>query len=162
MTSFDSIHFVLISINYLSFLIVEQQKERKKELAKRLSEINARRREERLQEDEERLQKLLEIQEVLSDAEDEESVLNEYHIRNIDDLHKSITLLNIRIDKMKKKIAAANSADEMSIEEPPIKQSKRLVFESEVALQSFIQNAKKKVIFDMSNICKYFNMIINH
>lgn len=41
---------------------VEQQKERKKEMARRLLEINARKREERLAEDEEQLNQLLAIQ----------------------------------------------------------------------------------------------------
>lgn len=41
---------------------MEQQKERKKEMARRLLEINARKREERLAEDEEQLNQLLAIQ----------------------------------------------------------------------------------------------------
>lgn len=40
----------------------EQQKERKKEMARRLLEINARKREEKLAEDEEQLSQLLTIQ----------------------------------------------------------------------------------------------------
>lgn len=40
----------------------EQQKERKKEMARRLLEINARKREERLAEDEDQLNQLLSIQ----------------------------------------------------------------------------------------------------
>lgn len=44
------------------FITAEQQKERKKEMARRLLEINARKREERLAEDEEQLNQLLAIQ----------------------------------------------------------------------------------------------------
>lgn len=42
-------------------ITAEQQKERKKEMARRLLEINARKREERLAEDEEQLNQLLSI-----------------------------------------------------------------------------------------------------
>lgn len=49
------------NINIILF-VAEQQKERKKEMARRLLEINARKREERLAEDEEQLQQLFELQ----------------------------------------------------------------------------------------------------
>lgn len=47
---------------YLFLYLAEQQKERKKEMARRLLEINARKREERLAEDEEQLNQLLALQ----------------------------------------------------------------------------------------------------
>lgn len=48
--------------NIFIFYLAEQQKERKKEMARRLLEINARKREERLAEDEEQLNQLLALQ----------------------------------------------------------------------------------------------------
>nr|CAD7401660.1 unnamed protein product [Timema cristinae] len=57
-------------------LTIEQQKERRKELARRLTEINARKREERLAEDEEQLNQLLAAQDLLDEGEEEEFQLN--------------------------------------------------------------------------------------
>ncbi|KAK9695352.1 actin [Popillia japonica] len=126
-------------------LTVEQQKERKKELARRLIEINARKREERLAEDEEKLQQLLEIQENDWNDYEQEKAFTEYQIKNYEDLQKNIAFLTSRIEKNKRKIAAAMNGEEI-VEEPPIKQVKtnKFVFETEKALQTFVQNAKKK------------------
>ncbi|XP_017768856.1 PREDICTED: actin-related protein 5 [Nicrophorus vespilloides] len=130
-----------------STLTAEQQKERKKELARRLTEINARRRGERLAEDEEKLVKLQEIYElweVHNDAEEFEYALGENGFESSDELEKSINLLKMRIKKTKQKILAANSAEELP-EEPPNKQQKlnKIVFENEKAMHSYVQNAKK-------------------
>ncbi|XP_065173376.1 actin-related protein 5 isoform X2 [Atheta coriaria] len=124
-------------------LTAEQQKERKKELAKRLSEINARRRNEKLAEDEEKLQKLYDIQELDDDIEEFEYALSQNGIETQEDLEKNINLLRNRIEKTKQKILAAN-AEEL-IDEPPTKQLKlnKIVFENEKALQLYVQNAKR-------------------
>ncbi|XP_049775222.1 actin-related protein 5 isoform X3 [Schistocerca cancellata] len=53
-------------------LTPEQQRERRKELARRLTEINARKREERLAEDEEQLNQLMAIQDLIEEGEEEE------------------------------------------------------------------------------------------
>lgn len=49
----------------LFLLTAEQQKERKREMARRLLDINARKREEKLAEDEEQLSQLLIIQVII-------------------------------------------------------------------------------------------------
>lgn len=126
---------------------MEQQKERKKELARRLTEINARKREERLAEDEERLNQLLQIQEMIEldvDEEELEYAMNEHQIKNLDDLQKNIAQLNTKIEKRKQKILQSNISDD---EPPPIKQQKlgKIVFESDKALNTYIQNAKRMV-----------------
>lgn len=127
---------------------VEQQKERKRELAKRLTEINARKREERLAEDQEKLRQFLEIKEIIefnAEQEEIENLLSEYQLKNVQELHKSITNLNLRIEKAKQKISAASSIED--VEEPPVKQSKfsKMAFENDTALQSFVENVKKMV-----------------
>lgn len=130
-------------------LTSEQQKERKRELARRLTEINARKREVRLAEDEDKLQRLLEIQELLdiNDPEEVEAALSEFSLKNIDDLNKNITLLTARIEKTKQKIIAANNVDEIVVDEPVVKQPKisKMVFENEKAMHLYVQNAKKMV-----------------
>lgn len=130
---------------------MEQQKERKKELARRLTEINARKREERLAEDEERLNHLLQIQEMIEldvDEDEVEGAMNEHHIKGLDDLQKNIAQLNMKIEKRRQKILQTNSSEDVLVDDaPPVKQQKlgKVVFESDKALHTHVQNAKKMV-----------------
>lgn len=66
----------------------EQKFEKKRELAKRLADINARKREEKLAEDEDQLQKLLVAKDLFDDGDYEEfkEVINEQSIPNYDEL----------------------------------------------------------------------------
>lgn len=142
----DFLHFLPIHIFFK--LPVEQQKERKRELAKRLTEINARKREERLAEDQEKLRQLLEINEIIefgAEKDEIENLLLEYQLKNVQELQKNIANLNIKIEKTKQKISAASTIED--VEEPPVKQTKlsKMVFENETALQSFLENVKKMV-----------------
>lgn len=133
---------------------MEQQKERKKELARRLTEINARKREERLAEDEERLNHLLQIQEMIEldvDEDEVETAMSEHQIRGLEDLHKNIAQLNMKIEKRRQKILqASNCGEDVILEEsPPAKQQKfaKGGFESDKAFFVQVQNAKKMVIY---------------
>ncbi|XP_066139076.1 actin-related protein 5-like isoform X2 [Euwallacea fornicatus] len=125
---------------------LEQQKERKKELARRLIEINARKREERLEEDKEKMAQLLDIKDAIELATDQQTVektLTEFQIKSVSELEKNILQLNTKIEKTKQKIlAAANMED---VEEPAPKQSKhsKLSFESDKELAMFLQNIRK-------------------
>ncbi|XP_030760914.1 actin-related protein 5 [Sitophilus oryzae] len=130
-----------------SAVTIEQQKERKKELARRLTEINARKREERLAEDEEKIGQLLDIKEMIEYGADKATVertLTEFQIKSTSELEKNILHLNNRIEKTKLKILAAASNLE-EVEEPPAKQSKysKMAFESEKELYMFLQNIRK-------------------
>ncbi|XP_026726192.1 actin-related protein 5 [Trichoplusia ni] len=95
-------------------LTAEQQKERKKEMARRLLEINARKREERLAEDEEQLNQLLSIKDMIEDGDTDEfnEAIKGFDIKSYEDLQRQITNLNMRIDKNKQRIAAAATAEE--------------------------------------------------
>lgn len=90
-------------------LTLEQQKERKKELAKRLMDINARKREERLAEDEETLDQLLATQDLYDDGSEEEyrQALESHDLQNTEDLIKAINMISQRIEKNKQKMIAA-------------------------------------------------------
>ncbi|CAH1958558.1 unnamed protein product [Acanthoscelides obtectus] len=141
------------SISTNSALTLEQQKERKRELARRLTEINARKREERLAEDQEKLRQLLEIQEIIdfgAEKQEIENLLAEVQMKNLQELQKTVTNLNMRIERTRQKIIAASSAEDT--EEPPVKQTKlsKMVFESDTAMHSFIDNVKK-----MDRLLKY-------
>ncbi|XP_043274906.1 actin-related protein 5 [Venturia canescens] len=109
-------------------LTVEQQKERKRELARRLMEINARKREERLAEDEEQLNQLMAVQDLLEEGETEEfeQALKSFSLANEADLIKMINNLQAKVERTRQKIVAANSQEEnIVIEEqkPKIKAS---------------------------------------
>ncbi|XP_015186503.1 PREDICTED: actin-related protein 5 [Polistes dominula] len=109
-------------------LTLEQQKERKRELARRLMEINARKREERLAEDEENLNQLLAIQDLLEEGETDEfdQALKTYSLANEADLIKMINNLQAKVERTRQKIVAANSQEEnivMEDQKPKIKSS---------------------------------------
>lgn len=74
-----------------STLTAEQKIEKKKELARRLTEINARKREERLADDEDQLQRMLAIRELLEEGEIDEfnATLKENDIANVEELDVS-------------------------------------------------------------------------
>lgn len=113
-----------------------------------MTEINARKREERLAEDQEKLRQLLEIQEIIefgAEKEEIDNLLSEYQLKNFQELQKTVANLNVKIEKTKQKICAANSVED--VEEPAVKQSKfsKMVFENESAFQSFLENIKKMV-----------------
>ncbi|KAM3965653.1 actin-related protein 5 [Aphomia sociella] len=97
-----------------SGLTAEQQKERKKEMARRLLEINARKREERLAEDEEMLNQLMAIQEMIEDGDTDEfnEAIKGFDIKSYEDLQRQISNVNMRIEKNKQRIAAAANAEE--------------------------------------------------
>ncbi|PNF25161.1 Actin-related protein 5 [Cryptotermes secundus] len=107
-------------------LTPEQQKERRKELARRLIEINARKREERLAEDEEQLNQLLAAQDLEEGEENEfQKILDFYELSNGNDLQKLISQLQARIERTKQKIAAANTAEDTVTEDPKPKMLKQ-------------------------------------
>ncbi|KAG6443307.1 actin-related protein 5 [Manduca sexta] len=97
-----------------SGLTAEQQKERKKEMARRLLEINARKREERLAEDEEQLNQLLAIQDMIEDGDTDEfnEAIKGFDIKSYEDLQRQISNINVRIEKNKQRILAAANAEE--------------------------------------------------
>ncbi|XP_058806615.1 actin-related protein 5 [Phymastichus coffea] len=100
-------------------LTLEQQKERKRELARRLMEINARKREERLAEDEEQLNQLLAVQDLLDEGETEEfeEALKTYSLTSEADLIKTIDHLQAKVERTRQKIVAANSQEETLVTE---------------------------------------------
>jgi actin-related protein 5 len=94
---------------------------KRKEMSRRLAEINARKREEKLAEDEETLQRLEDILEAYEDDEDEEDLemaLKEFNIATSDELEKLISVTRARIEKIKQKMLQAESG--VQVEEKPI------------------------------------------
>ncbi|XP_012282152.1 actin-related protein 5 [Orussus abietinus] len=130
-----------------SGLTVEQQKERKRELARRLMEINARKREERLAEDEEQLNQLLAVQDLLEEGETDEfdQALKSYSLSNEADLIKMINNLQAKVERTRQKIVAANSQEEnISIEEQKPKIKSNLQPKDQQDFDEWIAGVRKK------------------
>ena len=102
-------------------LTAEQKTEKRKEMSRRLAEINARKREEKLAEDEEQLRRLEEILESYDDDEDEEELemaLKEFNVSSYEELEKLISATRARIEKIKQKMLAVETG--VVVEEKPI------------------------------------------
>lgn len=90
----------------------EQQKERRKQQMSRLQEVNTRRRLDKLQADEAELQKLLEVQELILNGDDESfvSALAEVGLSRVEDLQASVDRLSANIQRAKAKILGQEPA----------------------------------------------------
>lgn len=103
---------------------------KRKEMSKRLAEINARKREERLAEEEDTLQRLEEILESYDedDEEDFENSLKEFNeaytatLSSYDDLEKMIAATKQKIDKIKQKMLSLETTPVEEKLPPPIPQ----------------------------------------
>ncbi|KAK3910942.1 Actin-related protein 5 [Frankliniella fusca] len=119
-------HVLRIQLPYVappavSSLTADQQKERRKELAKRLVEINARKRDERLAEDEDMLNQLLDVQNLIHSGQEKAfqvKALSSFDMGSEAELVKQIGNLQARIQRTKQKIAAVNSNEDVVSEEP--------------------------------------------
>lgn len=90
-------------------LSTEQKLEKRKDLGKRLGEMNSKRRGEKLVEQEAELNQLLNIRELYDDEEEfnEEfdEAMHENQIESLEDLEKMITALSSRIERAKQRLA---------------------------------------------------------
>ncbi|KAL7642190.1 UNVERIFIED_CONTAM: hypothetical protein RMT77_006751 [Armadillidium vulgare] len=104
-------------------LSAEQLKERKREAAKRLADVNAKKREERLEEDEQELARLVELEEAMEEFTPDEAeyqhALDEAQVNTLQELQTKTSALRQRIEKLKLKIQQANTLiKDDEIEEP--------------------------------------------
>ncbi|XP_055625059.1 actin-related protein 5 [Toxorhynchites rutilus septentrionalis] len=85
-------------------LTAEQRTEKRKELSRRLAEINQRKREEKLAEDKHLLTRLVAAQEDIDDEDRISIVLEEFELKNVDEMKKTIVTLRERIAKTVQKM----------------------------------------------------------
>ncbi|XP_076054640.1 actin-related protein 5 isoform X2 [Oratosquilla oratoria] len=133
----------------VSTVSVEQQKERRKEAARRLVELNAKKREEKLMEDEAELGKLLELEEAMEeftpDEPEYQHALDEACVASVEELTKKIQQLQQRIDRTKQKILQAATAQEQEEEEPkPKKICDRLDPKQKADFEKWITGVKQQ------------------
>uniref|UniRef100_A0A1B6L6D3 Actin-related protein 5 n=1 Tax=Graphocephala atropunctata TaxID=36148 RepID=A0A1B6L6D3_9HEMI len=140
-------HVRRIQLPYSVGLSSEQQRERRKELARRLMEINARKREQKLAEDEEQLNQLLAVQDMADEGNEQElqRALKLFNLSSTDDLQKLVDQVQVRIERTRQRIVTANTTDESNIEEPKPKVSKYVTTpREEEDLQQWVAGIKKK------------------
>lgn len=100
-----------------STLTSEEKQERRQQQLRRLQELNARRREEKLQLDQERLDRLLYVQELLEDGQMDQfhKALVELNMDSAEELQSYIHKLSLAIEQTKQKILQAEVSIEVDV-----------------------------------------------
>ncbi|XP_075757454.1 actin-related protein 5 isoform X2 [Pelodiscus sinensis] len=100
-----------------STLTSEEKQERRQQQLRRLQELNARRREEKLQLDQERLERLLYVQELLEDGQMDQfhKALVELNMDSAEELQSYIHKLSLAIEQTKQKIIQAEVSIEVDV-----------------------------------------------
>ncbi|KAJ7331949.1 hypothetical protein JRQ81_014129 [Phrynocephalus forsythii] len=100
-----------------STLTSEEKQERRQQQLRRLQELNARRREEKLQLDQERLDRLLYVQELLEDGQMDQfhKALVELNMDSAEELQSYIHKLNLAIEQTKQKMLQAEVSVEVDV-----------------------------------------------
>nr|XP_009669440.1 PREDICTED: actin-related protein 5 isoform X2 [Struthio camelus australis] len=100
-----------------STLTSEEKQERRQQQLRRLQELNARRREEKLQLDQERLDRLLYVQELLEDGQMDQfhKALVELNMDSAEELQSYINKLSLAIEQTKQKILQAEVNIEVDV-----------------------------------------------
>uniref|UniRef100_A0A8C6VKI2 Actin-related protein 5 n=1 Tax=Naja naja TaxID=35670 RepID=A0A8C6VKI2_NAJNA len=95
----------------------EEKQERRQQQLRRLQELNARRREEKLQLDQERLERLLYVQELLEDGQVDQfhKALMELNMDSAEELQSYIHKLSLAIEQTKQKILQAEVSVEVDV-----------------------------------------------
>ncbi|XP_074537703.1 actin-related protein 5 isoform X2 [Halichoeres trimaculatus] len=96
-----------------SCVSVEERQERRAQQLRRLQEINARRREEKLQQDQERLDRLMAIQELLEDGmlDQFHKSLVELNMDSAEELQSYITKLQLAVEQGRQKLLHSDGAE---------------------------------------------------
>ena len=132
---------------FFFFFLAEQKVEKRKELSRRLAEINARKREEKLAQDEELLGKLQSVKNLYdNDNEHEYHVaLEEMELKNHEELEKMISTVHARIEKIKNKILATLNGP-VVVEE---KVQPALQPPQDMTIDEWVQDTQKKVLIQV-------------
>lgn len=120
----ENVHKIQLPFTPLpgSTVSAEAQKERRQQQVRRLQEMNAKRREEKLAADEEKLQQLLSVQELLED-EDEDAfclAMDELGYSSAQELQDAINKVNNGIQRTRDKLLNEGKDDD-SYQEPKVK-----------------------------------------
>ncbi|XP_052888766.1 actin-related protein 5 [Anopheles moucheti] len=122
-------------------LTTEQKFEKKKELSRRLVEVNARRREERLAQDEELLIQLQQLEESAEDGDDIRESLAEHSLKDVGELKRMINTVNSRIDKMRQKMNTSTASSSHHI---PSESDKLLQPPPNMTVAEWVEETRRK------------------
>lgn len=132
----------------VSTVSVEQQRERRKEAARRLVELNAKKREEKLMEDEAELTRLIELEEAMEeftpDEPEYQHALEEAEVTSPDDLAKKISLLHQKIEKTRQKMMQATSASTEEEEPKPKRVCEDVSPKKKADLEQWVEEVKQQ------------------
>ncbi|XP_047489285.1 actin-related protein 5-like [Penaeus chinensis] len=133
----------------ISTVSVEQQRERRKEAARRLVELNAKKREEKLIEDEAELTRLVELEEAMEeftpDEPEYQHALEEAEVSSPEELTKKISVLQQKIDKTRQKMLQASNAAAVEEEEPkPKRVCEEISPKKRADLEQWVEEVKQQ------------------
>lgn len=132
----------------VSTVSVEQQRERRKEAARRLVELNAKKREEKLVEDEAELTRLVELEEAMEeftpDEPEYQHALEEAQVTSLADLTKKISLLQHKIVKTRHKMMQAATAAPEEEEPKPKRMCEDVSPKKKADLEQWVEDVKQQ------------------
>lgn len=144
----ENVHKIQLPFTPLpgSTVSAEAQKERRQQQIRRLQEMNAKRREEKLAADEEKLQQLLNVQELLED-EDEEAfslAMDELGYSSAQELQDAINKLNNGIQRTRDKLLNEGKEDD-AYQEPKVKRlCDELAAKSQTDMETWLAFIRQK------------------
>ncbi|KAM9342231.1 actin-related protein 5 [Pholidichthys leucotaenia] len=143
---------------------VEERQERRAQQLRRLQEINARRREEKLQQDQERLDRLLAVQELLEDG-----LLDQFHKRlvelNMDSAEELLSYINklqLTIEQGRQKLLqdGAEGKIEVSESEQPMDEGDGVTLMDSDFPEESLPEKPTNVVQPMFNIAEYHQLFV--
>ncbi|XP_065091690.1 actin-related protein 5 [Ochlerotatus camptorhynchus] len=120
-------------------LTAEQRIEKRKELSRRLAEINLRKREEKLAQDKVLLTRMLAAEDTLEDEDNVGFTLHEFSVKNVDEFRKTIITLRERITKTTQKMNAPQQSVNQPEEKPCLLQPP-----ANMTIQDWVVETRKK------------------
>ncbi|KAM3838492.1 actin-related protein 5 [Diretmus argenteus] len=144
---------------------VEERHERRAQQLRRLQEINARRRGEKLQQDQQRLDKLLAVQELLEDG-----IVDQFH-RNLvelnmdsaEELQSYINKLHLAVEQGRQKLLHSDGAEgktEVSELEPPMDEGDAAVLMDPDFTEDSLPEKPPNVVQPVFNMAEYHQLFV--
>ncbi|GAA6220051.1 actin-related protein 5 [Lates japonicus] len=144
---------------------VEERQERRAQQLRRLQEINARRREEKLQQDQERLDRLLAVQELLDDGllDQFHKSLVELNMDSAEELQSYINKLQLAVEQGRQKLLHSDGADgkmEVSELEQPMDEGDGVALMDPDFPEDTLPEKPTNVVQPMFNMAEYHQLFV--
>ncbi|XP_068997129.1 actin-related protein 5 [Embiotoca jacksoni] len=143
---------------------VEERQERRAQQLRRLQEINARRREEKLQQDQERLDRLMEVQELLEDGllDQFHKSLVELNMDSAEELQSYINKLQLAVEQGRQKLLhdGAEGKTEVSELEQPMDEGDGVALMDSDFPEDTLPEKPANVVQPMFNMAEYHQLFV--